>query len=537
MSATGRPAILDCTLRDGGYYTNWDFSPRLVTDYVRTVSELPVTYVELGYRSPAQPSYLGEYFFLPDSTLERVAAQLQPGCQLALMLNAKDCEPEQIAPLLASSRSRVRLVRLAVDPHQLTHGVDVARAVKALGFEVALNLMYLSRYLDRAPLLDTLASLHDVVDDVYFVDSYGGCLPDQVGRYIRTAKSALPQRTGFHGHDNLELAFANTLAAIDAGVDMVDATILGMGRGAGNLRTELIVPYLASRHGIQLDFSRLANLLEAFDELKQKHQWGPHLPYIVSGLADLPQKDVMDWLAKKRHSSATIVLALQQGPGALADATHYPSLREAKSLDRFRGKPAVIIGGGQTAALHRDAICEYAKREGALVIHSSVRHVEAYASAGIDAVLCLPGEEVSKLPRERHGPWELLAAYILTAPPRVKQSIPGALRTHVFETQPIAPATPRQDPLMASDTPLGLALGASRDLGARRVFLVGFDGYAHPSEAQQELAREVEETLESFQAAHPEIVMASATPTRYAVRQVSIFALLASPPAQAVMAR
>src|SRR5688572_25334677 len=90
--------ILDCTLRDGGYYTNWDFSPELVQTYFKSFNDLPVDYLEIGYRSNPMDEYLGQYFYCPVYVMEQ-ARQLSKK-KLVIILDEKNVKPEHVSTLL-----------------------------------------------------------------------------------------------------------------------------------------------------------------------------------------------------------------------------------------------------------------------------------------------------------------------------------------------------------------------------------------------------------------------------------------------------
>jgi 4-hydroxy 2-oxovalerate aldolase len=515
-------------LRDGGYYTNWDFQKNLVKKYLQTMADLPVEYVEIGYRNPSRTGYIGEYYYLPNSTLNMVREYGSEKLKLAVMLDAKNCNPQEVPSLLAGCQNQVKLVRMALNPIDLEHGVSLATAIKKLGFEVAINLMYLSKMGDDYSCLLAFQKLGEVVDYLYLVDSFGACFPQQVRAAIQFAKDHLPQKIGFHGHDNINLAFANTLAALEAGVDIVDSTVLGMGRGAGNLRTELIVAYLAQSLGKQIDVSPLADLLEIFQKLKDEYRWGAELPYIVSGLADLPQKDVMEWLGKKRYSTSTVVQALQGKQQKVIDSEPYPRLSDRiKQLGLENIKTCVIVGGGHTAAEHSNSIIEYVKDKQSLLIHSSLRNAEFYTKANIRQILCLPGREAEKLKALPVSQIEQqFLAFILSSGPRMTASVLGELTAKTVEVNPITQHQSSQIPIMEQDPPLGIALGVAKTLGIQHIFLAGFDGYPGGHEVQQELAKEVQEILDCFTTSHPTIQVQSITPTRYSVPQQSVYALL-----------
>ncbi|MHC5040666.1 MAG: beta/alpha barrel domain-containing protein, partial [Planctomycetota bacterium] len=338
--------ILDCTLRDGGYYTNWDFDAELVRRYARTLGRMPVDFLEVGYRNPPGGGYCGQYFHLSRSTLETLKEAAGPEKGLAVMVDAKSVRPEALAGLLKTCEGVVDLIRFALDPAKIDHGLTLAGRTKDLGFEVSLNLMYMHLHGEYPDLFPKIASAGGSIDWIYLVDSFGSVFPDRVREAIRSAKEALPQRIGFHGHDNLHLAFANALAAIEGGADILDGAVLGMGRGAGNLKTELILAYQSSVSDRPADLSRLGELVELFNKTRERHRWGTDLPYMISGLQQVPQKKVMKWVGMKRYSTASIISNVQ---GALEDRPGSPSFRAAdrlrEEIDPSGGKTVIIIGG------------------------------------------------------------------------------------------------------------------------------------------------------------------------------------------------
>ncbi|ASP35871.1 hypothetical protein CHH27_23665 [Labrenzia sp. VG12] len=339
-------------MRDGGYYTNWDFSQECVDRYLEAVSCLPVSYIELGYRAlPEYGKYKGAYYYLPLSYIESAREKLPADTKLGVMLDVKNCPPEHSAKLLQECQGLIDFVRLAADPRKLNVALELAYSIKRLGFEVGLNLMYLSSDYDKTNVLEEIQNNKGVCDIVSLVDSYGACYPTEVAQAVSLAKHILDVPVGFHGHDNLTLAFANALAALDAGADVVDGTLQGMGRGAGNLRTELIASYLESNLGNVPDFFAAAPALDHFSEMKMVHKWGAQIPYIIAGLNGLPQAPVMEWMSKKRFDMPAIVRALttlgkdedvqqQKKSGNVAKP-----LRDA--LPKLHDKKVVVVGGGQ----------------------------------------------------------------------------------------------------------------------------------------------------------------------------------------------
>ena len=132
--------ILDCTLRDGGYYTNWDFDKSLIDKYLDYTNELPISYLEIGYKSNQINNYSGEYFYLPLSTIKYIKDKTKK--KIALMINAKD---KINTDILTNLKPYVSLIRIATSPEDVQSNLKVAIKLKELGFEVAMNVMYISK--------------------------------------------------------------------------------------------------------------------------------------------------------------------------------------------------------------------------------------------------------------------------------------------------------------------------------------------------------------------------------------------------------
>ena len=298
--------LLDCTIRDGGYYTNWDFDKELVETYCNAMESLPIDYVEVGYRSIPIDGYFGEYFYCPDFVMKKLK-KMMPSKKLVIILNEKDIRASHVPELLKPCQNYISMVRMAIDPANFKRAIELAKAVKVMGFEVAFNVMYMSEWKNDSSFLDLLEGLDDIIDYFYMVDSFGGVFQQDVIETINLVKSKTNVKLGFHGHNNLEMALANTITAMNEGCNIIDATITGMGRGAGNLKTELLLTYLTSQDKIKLDFNILEKVVSGFCLLQNKYGWGANLPYMVSGANSLPQKDVMAWVTTGRFSFNSIM--------------------------------------------------------------------------------------------------------------------------------------------------------------------------------------------------------------------------------------
>lgn len=468
--------ILDCTLRDGGYYTLWDFDSEIVNSYYDAMENLPIDYVEIGYRSPELPGYYGEFFYCPESTMQR-AREAMPSKKLAVLLDAKNIEPDIIKELLIPCKPYIRLVRIAVAPASFEKAVSLARAIKPLGFEIAFNVMYMSDWLKNPAFLNGLPAIADLVDFFYMVDSFGGVNPSEVKELAKEVQKTASLNLAFHGHNNLELGLINTLTAINNGCKMVDATITGMGRGAGNLKTELLLTYLTAKSELDINFNTLSTVVENFEDLKKSHHWGTSLPYMVSGSQSLPQKQVMDWIAKNTYSIDSIVTALKSQSSSIQDKS-YPKFRPS-----VKYTSCVIVGGGPSPGNHKDALVNYLNdHPDTCVIHASSKNASILQGVKNAQYFCLIGNEgfrMSTVFDEKLSNF----GHVCVLPPSPREMgtfVPEALADKTQELDSITFID------QYHDSPLILALETALSLGCTKISLVGYDGY-YKNVTQREL--------------------------------------------------
>ena len=461
--------ILDCTLRDGGYYTNWDFDDALVDLYLDSIAGLPVDVVELGYRSRPLQGYYGKYFHCPRFVLEHARERLR-GKKLAIMIDEKNCDETQLRQLIAPQADLIDIVRFAVDPSRIGNLPQMIHLLHDLGVEVAVNLMYLSNYTRNIGALLTAAETVKDANVLNLVDSFGGVYPDELHQLVKAVKAASPVILGYHGHNNLELAFANALAATDAGCDWLDATVTGMGRGAGNLKTELILTHVSTRTPGAVDMDLLSSLVDGFSELHEEHQWGTNLPYMVSGASSLPQKNVMDWVTKRSYSVNSMVRALENQRTGQTDNLKLTAFTKPDS----GGGPVLIIGGGPSAMAHAHGLCQWIeKNRVSAVIHASGRNAPAFAHVTPSQYFCLVGNEGKRIEKVFEGTRMPSAGFILPPYPRKMGTY---LSAEMAEQSCELAKVDFTDQYEDSHT--AIALQTALDHGATEIWLAGYDGYS-----------------------------------------------------------
>ena len=514
--------VLDCTLRDGGYYTHWQFDRHFVNAYLDVAACSPIHDIELGYRSPEKDHYFGRFFYLSREDLLNAKQRLRPDQRLGIMFNLKDIEVDDFDRYLSDIKGIVDLIRFAVSPQEIPKAIRMHERVVNQGFACALNIMHLSKWSHHVESI--LLPFKDVtdLDSLGLVDSFGGCFPDEVSDAVTQARGIVSSDIGFHGHDNAGLAFANSLSALSAGAIAIDATFMGMGRGAGNLKTELMLTYVGIATGSEIPYFELSRFLERMQQLHDIYQWGTSLPYMYSSLSGQEQGKVMDWLIKDRFDPAVVMGALQNNLAVYdgSDALSFGQLSDG--LTAGRHKRFILIGGGDSTKEAASAL-ERLDRRQCVLLHTSLKSIEYFSNLERH-LLALSGHEIQRItPAKAAELARVIACWVVSPPPRFSNSVP-----HSGQVCQVNPAALFNVPEIAGvhvPSPLQLGLTAAIECGAEEVLLIGFDGYPGGSESAQAKNDENISTLTEFFALPQAPRLFSLAPTLYRVPVRSLYAM------------
>lgn len=501
--------ILDCTLRDGGYYTNWDYSDEISDTYIEALNLLPIDYIEIGYRSLLTNKYRGKFFYCPEYVLQEIREKSNK--KLAVMVNEKSVNMTSAISLLSPIKGVIDTVRIAVSPEYFSRGLKLAEEVKAMGFEVGFNVMHMSTWNKSKSFLNQIKEVNGIVDYFYMVDSYGGVYPNDVKSSYELIREKTDVCIGFHGHNNLEMAFINTLTAIKCGVDIVDATVTGIGRGAGNLKLELLLTAMEQKGEIEFDFNPLGDVVAIFSELQKSYQWGTSLPYMVAGANSLPSQNVMEWVGKRYYSFNSILRTLENQTKGIEDNIKLEGFKP-----KFKAEKVLIIGGGPTGSEHEIAIRRFLSKDlDIVVIHVSSKNVKAYQKIVNNQVHCLVGNEGHRLESTFETMTSDNRVAILPPYPRAMGTyIPKIFEHKVFELKNISFTNIFKDSVTA------IAIQVAIDLDASEIFFTGYDGYNElVSQNELELFYENQELFSMLN--KMEINVSSLTPTKYSDLKVS----------------
>lgn len=301
---TYRPEIrvVDCTIRDGGLMNNHRFSDDFVRTIYNACAAAGVDYVEVGYKASGKiypAKEYGPWKYCGEDDLRRVIGDKRPDVKLCAMADAERTDYHE--DILPREKSVLDVIRVACYAHQVPTAIDMVEDAHQKGYETTLNLMAISTVpdfeLDKA--LEIIA--RSSVDVMYIVDSYGALYGEQIDDLMNRFKEVTKgtkKRIGIHTHNNLQLAFANTITAIIAGATMLDATMYGLGRGAGNCHLELLLGFLKNPKYLQRPI--LQCVQETILPLTKNLDWGYSIPYSITGQLNEHPRDAIKMRAGEK---------------------------------------------------------------------------------------------------------------------------------------------------------------------------------------------------------------------------------------------
>ncbi|WP_434133788.1 hypothetical protein KIAC18_002118 [Sporomusa sphaeroides] len=293
--------IMDVSLRDGGYLNNWQFCKEQVKRVCSILDDIKIDYIEVGYLSDELCLGMDNKI-----ALELLAEIKKNIChsQLVLMVNPKN---KTVRNKVFDFSDYISYIRIPCDFTNLKNALILAESIKKTNIKVSLNLISITQY-NYDELLDFIASISNsnLIDMIYVADSRGSLRPREVLEIIRTIKLYFHKKIGFHAHNNLGLAFANTLMSIKAGCELVDGSMNGVGLGGGNTHTELLLRYVK---GMDTGCSRVEASTREFVQLLNlvKPEGLERQLYRLSAAKNLEQEWVPPLMEKYRNDSLAVI--------------------------------------------------------------------------------------------------------------------------------------------------------------------------------------------------------------------------------------
>ena len=303
MTVRSDVKVLDATIRDGGYCNNFEFTDEFVIELFWSILRCGVDYMEFGYKASKRlfdKSAFGKWKFCEEEDIRAIVGNNESPMKIAVMADVGRCDFKE--DFLPKSESVIDMVRVACYIHQIPAALEMISHFNKLGYETSCNIMAISQ-VSEAEIESALDMLGlSPVDVIYLVDSFGYFYPESVAekakKYVEYAEK-YGKTVGFHGHNNQNLAFANTIEALSYGVSYLDATVSGMGRGAGNCAMESLLGFLKNpKYNL---FPVLSFIENHIPKLKADGvQWGFDIQYMITGLHNCHPKDAIRFTSEHR---------------------------------------------------------------------------------------------------------------------------------------------------------------------------------------------------------------------------------------------
>lgn len=532
--------ILDCTLRDGGYYNNWDFPPEVVSEYLDSVASANIDYVELGLRNFAKQGFYGAFAYTTEEFIDTL--ELPEGPTYGVMVDAKTIIEAAMSVedainklFVPAVKSKIGLVRVAAHFGEVESSGPIVAYLKKLGYIVGFNLMQAGGKADDviADKAYQIAAWKDL-DVLYFADSLGNMDDKEVTRVVKALRTCWKGPVGIHTHNNMGKGLDNTLTAMEAGVTWLDATVTGMGRGAGNTQTECLLAWLDQGQS-KYKPKRIYELVIRYFEVMQKEcGWGSNLLYFLGAQNNVHPTYIQNLLSNTHYGTDEIIGAIDY-LSRLEGATSYNGAVLDRALSfsdnkaeisgsqevqgLFDDQDVLIIANGPSAQKYAAAIQLYIQNTQPVVVSINTsafiaqEYIDYYAISHNSKFL-----SESKLYRE-------LAKPIILPKCRFTESELSALESvnlidyglevvkETFMAQGRYATTPH-------DITIAYVLSALLESNVNSISVVGFDGYPDDNVRQQEMV----EIINLYNTHEKSIKITSLTPTNYSIIKGSVYA-------------
>lgn len=504
--------IIDCSIRDGGHINKWHFNEDLVKASYFAASKAQVDYFEIGYKNdPNIVKGLGEFGYCDEKYISSLFKSLTD-CKLLCMIDAGKYTGYYI-PECKKTLTPFSGIRVAAYPYEAEIAINLIESLHAKGYEVFLQLMASSEWSKKE--IDIIKNWKNksFLKAIYFADSFGSYIPSDISEYIKKLRDIGFENIGFHSHNNLQMAFANTLQAIENGAKYADASIYGLGRGAGNLPIEILLSYLQTKGNLKYNVVPYLDVIDRFyEKLKNEIKWGYSLntllsggrnihPYYVDELVnsniytveeiwnvldkikkDCPisyNKDKLDFSLKQRFYTPSLENAKDVVSKIVEQIKLFPSkdafvLEKIPFINRHKGKKFLIIANGPSIKKYKKSIDKLIEKEKFITIGcnslealykpdyhifvSKKRLLKYISEVNKDSILMVPTCFGKEMVQENfNGKCEYIEIKMVDK--STKNPTKGVVQQHIYLNVGVA------------------AVLTALQMGAKEIIMVGMDGY------------------------------------------------------------
>jgi 4-hydroxy 2-oxovalerate aldolase len=528
---------LDCTLRDGGYYNNWEFSHELVEKYLKTMSEININYIELGFRSIKNNNYKGPNWYTSESYLKNL--QIPKNLKIGVMINTSEVLSSKVnykiyinQIFIKQKDSKINFIRIATNFNELKMTYKIFGYLKELGYQVAVNLMQVSEITFK-DLKNFFKIFNKKKPDIlYLADSLGNMQKNLFPEKIKYIQTLWTGDIGIHTHDNLGLGLQNSIMSIESGAKWVDSTVTGMGRGPGNTATEYLYIELQEK-GVNKNKSilPLLDLIEKyFEPLKNKYKWGKNPFYYFAGKFSIHPTYIQEMISYKldNHEILNAINNLKNRNSRKYDSNINGVILKKNDFKNgswspkkyIKNKEVLLISSGNSTREYKKEIEKYILNKRPIVISLNT-------FSGINENLinfyisCNPIRLIAndKLLKNIKKPIILPLSFIthdyLNKFSKLK------MLNYEINFKPNTYKFYDKSAIIPKLYNVSYALAVAASGKASKILLAGFDGYKF-DDIRNKI---VDELFYEFIQSRKGVPIISVTPTNYSLKSISIYAL------------
>jgi 4-hydroxy 2-oxovalerate aldolase len=529
--------ILDCTLRDGGYYNNWDFSKDLVNDYLKAIAESGIKYVEIGFRSINENKLNGPNFFSRDNYISilKIPKSLNIGVMINIseIINCKKKFKKLLSEIFPNqSKQTIKFIRLACHFDEISETVKVCEILKKKKFKVIINLMQITKQTENN-IISAIKKIQKAKPDVlYFADSLGAMDSKDVSKCIKLIQTQWNGELGIHAHNNLGKAVSNSISAVENGVTWIDSTVAGMGRGPGNAETEYILIEMLKFSKKKYNIFPITKIINKyFEPLKIRYKWGQNSFYYLAGKYGIHPTYIQEMLTMKMDEieilesikelknkdgnkyNENLVKSEFQQPIKLYEGNWQPIIK-------IKSKDVLLLSSGPLLDEYKKEIEKFInlKKPYVIALNTQVKInkklIDLYVACN-PLKLMTQADEYKNVMSPLVVPFSLLSSQVKKDLKRTKILDFGVgIRDNFFKFYKSCSYIPK-----LYTVAYALAIAASGK--AKKIYLAGFDGY----DKSDRRFKIIDEIFQNFSKAKGSIEVIAVTPTIYNIQKRSVYTL------------
>lgn len=482
----GAIKLLDCTLRDGGYVNDWEFGYCNLISIFQRLADAGIEIIEIGFLDDRRPFDINRSIMPDTASAEKIWGKIsKKPAMIVGMIDYGTCGIGNIQPCADSFIDGIRVI---FKKHIMKEALDYCAQIKKLGYNVFAQLVSITSYSD-----DDLLELIKIVNDVKpyavsMVDTYGLLVPSDLLHYYEILdKNVLPEiQIGFHAHNNFQLGYANAITFMEKETlhdIVVDATLYGMGKSAGNAPIELVAMYMNDKYGKMYNIpSMLEAITESVMDFYARSQWGYQMPYYLSA-ANRCHPSYVSYLYGKENLSISkidnILRSIKPDEKKLlydkdTAEMFYESFAEQNIKDEkaiseigseLLGKSLLLVGPGKNIRLQKRVIEGFVAKEKPTVI--SINYLPA--DLGADYIFVTKRNRYLELTQDLHDAKNKEIKIIATSNIESRND----RFAYVVDRAPLL-----DKKSMITDNSFLMLLKLLKQAGIKRLTCAGFDGYS-----------------------------------------------------------